>query len=929
MSCTVKYAGEEIPKEKFIKDLISNLDLSDEQEKNNQKYLKSIDYAFQKSSAESLPVQPKAEDSEGVSKGNSEREETASTGEEKEERLTGIRNADVAEERDANIARERKSFADIDKEGKRMVDSGETDPNDLAKDIISGKKKSVTAEDEAALLYHKTRLNNRQNAILNDTDPTHNAENQAEYSRNEDLLEQNRKATELAGNVAGRSLAYRRQLMKSDYSLATLLRRAKLFNGGEDVDEATKSKLAEHSKRIANLENQLADREEQIRKLSDKNTISEVKRNAEFEDRRAKRTTTKASLRKEREDLVAELHTIARNSLKTAGANKIPIEMLPTLAKLARNYVMDGAVSIAQVADKIYNEHFKDKYDGIHRDDVEDAIKNEFDKYLHEKNFERLSSAKKRQETKLADLKSGNYEKKVYSKIQVDNDYLHIRAEINREQAKLNKRMEDIANSKKGAASKIGNLIVKYGRQAKLASVTVIGKLGLAGLTTAGLEPVQEGVGWGFSKVFKKIADKSSYEGSVSRKENKAANEITEGKSVKNFTQAYARAATQGMKDAYDEIRSSKGKQSDISALYGKNGKLPAEAAEFFGHIHSAIKAPVKRFIWEKSYAKRLAKGIQAGVDITDPIIDARYRLDAYKDAEKAIFMGDNHLSNAYEQSVKYLETRDNPYSKFVGGLARVLFPFVKVPSNIAAETLRYSFGLTAGLAKVGRVYASSALKEAGAIKLAKFMHKGMGELSPDEADIVLKNLKRGSVGGAALAIGFFAPPKNIGGYYQKGYKESKSKANPDQFMIGDAKIPIWMTEHPVFQAMQIGATFRKLLDKNLNKDDRFESAFLGTASGVSENIPLAEGAKQISDALLSGRSTAFNKYVGDVVKGEVTPSFLNQLAEVTDTKNGSPITFRPMNQNTRKPNNKQGLGKYLKEDLETGVPGLREKVSK
>lgn len=844
---------------------------------------------------------------------------------------TGVRNADVEKERGKVVPREVITKDEVEKEGKRLVDSGEVDPDALAQDIIDNKK-PVTAQEQAALLYHKTKLKNRQRAILKDDNPENTVENQIEYARNEDLLAKNQEATEIAGNVTGRALGFRTETMNEDYSRNSVFRRAKLANNGEDLDKGDKEVLEKHTKKIEELENQLADREEEIRKLQDKDTVSKVKRNSEFEERQAKREITKASLRKEREALVAELHLQARKSLGKLGANKIPLEMLPALTKLARNYVLDGAVSISGVADRIYND-LKDHLEGISKEDISDAIKNGFDDYLDEQNKIRLERSKKRQQTKLKNvreqLETGNYEKRVQKKIAVDNDYLKIRAEINRQQLLINKKIDDIANSQKSIGRKAVDFAVKYGRQSKLASVPVLGKLAATGLTTMGIKGATEGVGKVFSTLLPQITKKSTVEGSVSMQALHEANKYTEGNAVKSIAQAYARAATIGMKDAYDEINIKKGGQSDLSALYGKYTatRLPAEAAELFGHIHSAIKAPIKRFAWEHSYAKRVAKGIENGIDVQDPVIDAKNRLDAYKDAERAIFMGDNFISKGYEASMKTLENANEPYKKNIAAITRILLPFVKVPTNIALSTGRYAFGSLLGAGKLAQIGTSSLAKIAGAEGLAKAIHKGMGELTPEESDMVLRNLKHGSVGGAAVLLGFFHP-KNVGGYYQEGEHRKKGEAKAGSIKIFGHQIPMWMTEHPVFQAMQIGATFRRVLDAHRHKDDNVSAAALATASGLVEGIPLANEAKQFT-GLMGNQPKKAYRFGSQLIKGEIEPAAIQQLATATDTKNGAPISFNEDNQQKRVPRKNRGFIKYLKQDLASGIPGLRKTVPK
>lgn len=844
----------------------------------------------------------------------------------------GVANADVSKERGQEVERTHKTREEIENEGKRLINDGELDPDKFAKEIIDSPK-PITAEEQAALRYHKTKLNNKQRALIKDTEanPDNASDNKIEYARNEDLIEQNRKATEIAGNETGRALGDRTAQLAEDYSRVNVLNRAKMANNGEPLDPKDEAELEMRTKRIQELEGKLADREEELRKAIENGLVDKVNRAANHEERQAKREVTKATLRKEREGLVAELHLIAKKSMGAAGANKIPVDMIVPLTKLARNYVLDGVATLSGVVDKLYDD-LKEHVEGLKRDEIADVIKDNFSQYLSEQNAVRLERSKKLQKTKLEKLKEGTFEKKTYGKIQVDNDYLNIRAEINREQMKINKKIADIENSQKNIGRKALDFAVKWGRQLKLASITVLGKLTAAGLTTVGIEPVNEGVGKVASKLAKKISKnihnpETNYiasQASVSRSAMKEASEVTEGQAVKSLSEAYARAATKGMKDAYDEARAA---GSTLSALYSdKKGRLPPEAAEFFGHLHSAIKAPVKRFAFEKSYAKRVARTIEAGLDPLDPVIDARNRLDAYKDAERAIFMGDNWLASQYENVTGQAERSKFSSVRTVGGIARILFPFVKVPTNIVLETARYAGGLAPGLGKIAQVSSSTLARQAGAEGLARIIHKGMGKLTPEESDIVLRNLKRGSVGGAALALGFINP-KAVGGFYQPGENRKKNEVNADSFMIDGHKVPMWLTEHPIFQAMQIGATFKRLLEAHKHKDDKYEAAALGTLSGISQNIPLAEGAKQITEAL--GGTKKLNTYIASVIKGETIPAFLQQLAIVTDTKDGSLFSFEDKNQNERAPNKKHGLGKMIKQTLETGVPGLREDVPK
>lgn len=831
---------------------------------------------------------------------------------------TGIRNADVEAERGKVVPRDKMTKDEIEAEGKRLVDSGEIDPDELAQRVISDKK-PLTAEEQAALLYHKTKLKKEQRSILkdNETNPDNVTENQIKYAKNVDLIDVNQQATEIAGNVTGRALGFRTETMNEDFSRNSVMRRAKMANQNEPLQPKDEKALEAHTKRIEELENKLSDKEEQIRKLYEEGIVNKVNRTIQREEREAKRVSTRASRQKENEGLLADLHLIAKKARSTAGSTKIPVDMIVPLSKLARNYVLDGASTIASVADRLY-DNLKDHLEGVSKEDIADVIKENFSKYLHEQNELRLSRSKTLLKTKLDKLKSqnetGNFEKDIRRKIQVDNDYLRIRADINREQTLINKKIADIEQSNKSTQRKAVDFAVKYGRQAKLAAVKVLGKLAAAGLTTLSLKPITEGIGTFYSAILPKIAQKATIEGKGN---------------LKALANAYAKAATLGMEDAYKELNIKAGGQSDLSALYGKYmiGKLPAEAADFFGHVHSAIKAPVKRFAWEYSYAKRMENQMRQGIDVQDPVIDAKNRLDAYKDAERAIFMGDNVISKAYEAALSPMEKGSSNFGKNIAATARILLPFVKVPTNIALSTGRHAFGLLMGGSKLAQIGTSAALRMAGAEKMAKIIHSGLGELTPEESDMVLRNLKHGSIGSAALAIGFFSP-KNVGGFYQENEKRKKSDAAADAFKIYGHDVPKFLTEHPIFQAMQVGATFRRVLEAHKHKEDKSSAAAMATMSGLIEGIPLASEAKQFTD-LFGSDTKKGAKFISNVVKGEVEPSVLQELAQSTDTKNGAAISFDSKNQNQRAPDKKHGLLKYMKQDLMMGVPGARKYVPK
>ena len=114
------------------------------------------------------------------------------------------------------------------------------------------------------------------------------------------------------------------------------------------------------------------------------------------------------------------------------------------------------------------------------------------------------------------------------------------------------------------------------------------------------------------------------------------------------------------------------------------------------------------------------------GVDVSDPMIQTQTAVDAYKDANRAIFMQDNKFASAFTNMMHHFEMPDKKTgetpTKWVSTVGKILLPFVKVPTNIIGETITYSTGSVTG-----------------ATKLAKAMYRGIENTSPEESDMILK----------------------------------------------------------------------------------------------------------------------------------------------------------------------------------------------
>ncbi len=364
---------------------------------------------------------------------------------------------------------------------------------------------------------------------------------------------------------------------------------------------------------------------------------------------------------------------------------------------------------------------------------------------------------------------------------------------------------------------------------------------------------------------------------------------IESGSSVKAMSKAASEALWQGMKDAADTVKTG---QSDLDVQHGKPKGLDEGVSSWLGRLHGAIKAPIKRAAFTYAYEKQLINYARSGVDVADPMVQLEMQANAYKYANRAIFMQDNALTSAFSLFLNNLQQKGGGAAG-IARFLRILLPIVKVPTNIAHETMINVAGVPLGLSK-----------------LAKAWHAGFENLSNEEADMILSHLKRGSLGGAVLLMGFFNP-QIAGGYFNRGIKRKDNEPEYGGLQVNGVKIPRWMTHAPIFEAMQIGATMRRVADSRLHGEQRGMTAgALAGLFGLASEVPFVNEMVHAGDLQSpEGRE----KWLGEVAKSQIVPAGLSQYAQQRDVNaSGEPIKREPRN---------------FAETLKTGFPGLRESV--
>lgn len=481
-------------------------------------------------------------------------------------------------------------------------------------------------------------------------------------------------------------------------------------------------------------------------------------------------------------------------------------------------------------------------------------------------------------------LAKADYSKKPRRPVPIDEATQRLRAQRDRLKEEFDKRVLQERLKQRTPLEKMQDALVKWSRAYLLSGPQTLAKLTAAAVLRLVITPGEELVGAGLSKLFPTLAERAPREGGFNTKAEARA--LTEG-------------LTKGMKDAWQTLRTGK---SDLDVLYGRRSDLPPEMTDFLGHIHGALKAPVKRAEFARALEKRTEHALRHGVDVSDPMVQTSLAVSAYKDANRSIFLQDNRVVNAYKAGLAVLGKVDKTTGRVpLGAKAATtaikgLLPIVKVPTNIVAETLQYATGAVTGSGR-----------------LAMALRRGVETLQPDEADLIMRELKKGSLGTAVMLVGYFAP-QIAGGFYQPGQKKPQADVPYGNVRVGGVDFSHNWVHAPLAEALQIGATVRRVADSRLRKHDAttqgLSAGILAAALGLLDEVPF------IREMALPGKlSNAQERgaYVAELAKSRLVPQAVSFIAEQMD---------RDVQGNLIKRHPTSAL-----QGVESGIPGLRTNV--
>ena len=184
-------------------------------------------------------------------------------------------------------------------------------------------------------------------------------------------------ASELSGTVTGRALQARKVRVLQDYSLANMLIRVRKANNNRNLTNEQINEVTDRYNELIEAEAKLKAKVEQLTKDNENLKLAKsearLRKEAVSDIKNRNRAEVKEALKKERSSIIEEMKKILNKNRNQLSMNPIPVEMLPLVGKLAKNYFLDGVTSIETIVDNVY-EDVKGLINGVTKRDVRDAI---------------------------------------------------------------------------------------------------------------------------------------------------------------------------------------------------------------------------------------------------------------------------------------------------------------------------------------------------------------------------------------------------------------------------------------------------------------------------------------------------------------------------------------------------------------------------
>lgn len=462
----------------------------------------------------------------------------------------------------------------------------------------------------------------------------------------------------------------------------------------------------------------------------------------------------------------------------------------------------------------------------------------------------------------------------------LDQEHLKLQAELQRAREQWQQELIKDQLSKRGKLQRGADALIKWRQAFVISGVRSIAKLASAALEGIAILPAREAVGRVMGKLpgLKPIFERAPIEG------GHAPYAATEAKAI-------SETFSNLISDFGKNIR---GQKPDFEQVYGPLQNRPRELNNYVGFLHGALKSPLARSVFTRAFENHLAYLSKRGVDITDPLVQMEAGRQAWENSQFWRFQNKNIATKAYRGLLGVLEAKGKgtTLGKVAAFGLKAELPVVTVPTNVVARTFEGLFGTGIGTVRLGRAY-----------------WKGMENLSPQQADIIARNFKSGSVGLGIFLIGYWNPTI-FGGYWRPGDKDP-DRPEFGAVRMGNYDVPSYLVHNPFLELSQMGATVRQVTDSLVGKGAGEGSLITGVWAGVTgslEQQPFVRESAEAAKLLEAGRPEQRTKVAGSHVKSYVVPMAVQQLAQYLGPEHVYPQGFT--------------------EEIMSGIPGLRGKVS-
>lgn len=530
-----------------------------------------------------------------------------------------------------------------------------------------------------------------------------------------------------------------------------------------------------------------------------------------------------------------------------------------------------------------------------------DELREEFDQIFGRKELtdeQRLNIWKVAARKRLADLQerlaNKDFEPKERRTLPLDDEAAKLKGQIERLRQDFWIERTRAEEAGRPVWQKALTTSADLARAGAISGYHTLGKLAMFSLARFSEAPLYEAASAAIRRIpgVSKIAAKANLEA---------------GAEYAGLAKFYRKAATAGMRDALETLKTGK---SGLKAELGdpRHNAQPVKWYDYFGILHMSEKSPLLRGDFELRLEKVTQWAIANGLDVEDPMVAGALRKDAFDYSQRAILMENNALSTAINSFTRQLEA-ENPKTGKVDVTKATLSWFVKTfmtkgivktPANYVAQTFARS---PLGLAK-------------GTAELVVAHIQGVDKLTPEEANTIMRLLKVGAVGSAVFvwgAIDASKDPKDrmFGGYYQPGEKKAEDDVGFGKIRVGGVEFPHILTHNPLTESAQMGSTFYRVMKQKLKKkgkgSEEEKGALAGAAFALASLANEAPIVSPITREVQEIERGEAHKLIWDEVAGLV-PMFVQNLAvDLDDNKSRRPETFG--------------------QAIENVLPGMREDV--